>query len=151
MTQKVIISLTGFQFMQGEDDTEPVEVISTGEYYFRGGKHYVLYDELTEGFDEPTHNFIKFNDSRLSVRKKGLLNVEMIFEKDKHTNALYMTPMGGMDLGISATDFRLTESEDRIELHVDYSMTIEEEYTADCQIDMVICSKIDGNFSLKRA
>ena len=37
--------------MPAEGEAEPVEVITVGDYYQKNGKHYVLYEEVNEGFD----------------------------------------------------------------------------------------------------
>ena len=64
MTKDVLLSIKGLQFAN-EQDTEPVEVITSGDYYKRNGKHYILYDEIMEGFPEPTRNIIKLDDGKL--------------------------------------------------------------------------------------
>lgn len=30
------------------DPNDPIEMMTTGAYYLRNGKHYILYDELSE-------------------------------------------------------------------------------------------------------
>ena len=50
MTKEVLVKISGLQFA-GEAENEPVEVITTGDYYKRNGKHYILYDEIMEGLD----------------------------------------------------------------------------------------------------
>ena len=71
MKKDVIISIRGLQFVQDGDETEPVEVVTCGEYYKKDQTHYLLYDEMTEGFKEVTRNVIKFKDKSLEVKKKG--------------------------------------------------------------------------------
>ena len=85
MTKDVIITIRGLQFVQSEDDMEPVEVVTPGEYYKKNGQHYLLFEEAVEGFEEPTHNMMKFKEDQLEVRKKGLINVHMVFEENKKT------------------------------------------------------------------
>ncbi|MCR4653931.1 MAG: DUF1934 domain-containing protein [Eubacterium sp.] len=148
MTKDVIISLTGFQFMQEDGEPEPVAVVTGGQYYFKNGTHYLIYDELVEGFSGSTHNIIKFRPDRLQVHKKGLINVEMIFEEGKKTSASYMTPLGVIDMGLAATGFSLEEEENRILFHVEYSLSVDQAYSADCRIDLEIRSKEEGNFRL---
>jgi uncharacterized beta-barrel protein YwiB (DUF1934 family) len=148
MTKDVIITLTGFQFMQGDGEPEPVEVVTGGQYYLKNGTHYLVYDEMVEGFDEPTHNIIKFRKDRMQVHKKGLINVEMIFEAGKKTSASYGTPLGEIEMGLSATGFRLEEEENRIQFHVEYSLSVGETYAADCRIHLDIRAKEEGNFRL---
>ncbi len=141
MTQDVLISLTGFQYIQSADEPEPVEVMTSARYYFKNGQHYLVYDEVTEGFEQKTANIIRFSADRMMVHKKGLINVEMNFEKDQNTMAAYVTPYGVFDMGIQATCFRLKESEDLIEYQVDYAMSMDAGFVADCQIFIKIAAK----------
>ncbi|MBR3644477.1 MAG: DUF1934 family protein, partial [Parasporobacterium sp.] len=62
MTKDVMISVSGIQF--GPDvDGEKVEVITKGNYYKKKNKHYLLYDEITEGIDGVTKNTVKFDEN----------------------------------------------------------------------------------------
>ena len=72
MTKDVLLRIQGLQFLQEENENpEPVEMITSGDYYKRNGKHYVLYDEVMEGFDGVTKNIVKIQDGCLDVMKKG--------------------------------------------------------------------------------
>ena len=55
-------------------DNGPVEIITTGNYYKKNGKHYILYDEVQEGFDGVTKSVIIVNDDFLDVTKKGAVS-----------------------------------------------------------------------------
>ena len=48
MTKDVLITISGIQTIDGEVN-DPIETVTPGEYYFRNGKHYILYDEVQEG------------------------------------------------------------------------------------------------------
>ena len=50
MTKDVLITIRGVHTMDEEDND--VEMIVRGDYYQKNGKHYVLYEELLEGFKE---------------------------------------------------------------------------------------------------
>ena len=41
MTRDVLVSITGARF--SEHDKEDVEMIISGDYFWKNGKHYVLY------------------------------------------------------------------------------------------------------------
>jgi len=82
MTKDVLISISGLQFAEGEN-SEPVEVITSGSYYKKNGKHYILYDEVAEDTAGTTKNIIKLGDEVLDITKRGETNVHMMFEKDK--------------------------------------------------------------------
>ena len=46
MNKEVIINISGLQLDAGTE--EPIELMTTGDYYLKNGKHYVIYDELTD-------------------------------------------------------------------------------------------------------
>ena len=96
MEKDVLISIRGLQYLMDEEsgEQEPVEVMTTGSYYKKNGHHFLIYDEATEGFDMMTHNMIKFTENALEVRKRGLIDVHMIFEEDKKNISFYHTPYG---------------------------------------------------------
>ena len=49
MTKDVLITIRGVHTVDEEDND--VEMIVRGDYYQKNGKHYVLYEELIEGFN----------------------------------------------------------------------------------------------------
>ncbi len=59
MTKDVLVSINGLQIARQSEEAEPVEVITAGDYYKKNNKHYVIYDEVTEGFAGTTKNIIK--------------------------------------------------------------------------------------------
>ena len=67
-------------------------------------QHYVIYDEVVEGFDETTKNIIKLWEDCVDITKRGLMNVHMVFEKNKKNVTCYQTPFGSMILGICSFD-----------------------------------------------
>ena len=70
MTKDVLLSISGLQFTTRDDEeVEPVEVITAGDYYKKNGKHYIMYDEVMEGFDGNTKNIIKLTEDSLDITK----------------------------------------------------------------------------------
>ena len=151
MTKDVILSITGLQFENtGSEPGEPVEVITVGEYYNKNGKHYVLFDEVTEGFEGSTKNTVKISDGSLDITKKGVANVHMIFEKNKKNVTCYNTPFGNLMIGIAAKDVKINENEENIDVSVDYTLDVNYEHLADCKIAINIKSKDAKDFSLEQ-
>ena len=97
--------------------------MTTGSYYKKNGHHFLIYDEATEGFDMMTHNMIKFTENALEVRKRGLIDVHMIFEEDKKNISFYHTPYGMINMGVAATKVRMKETPDQILLKAEYAST----------------------------
>ena len=148
MTKEVLISISGLQ-VSPESETDTVEMIAPGEYYFRNNKHYLVYNEVEEGQTEPsTKNVIKFSNDYMEVIKKGPMSVHMVFEKDKKNISYYNTPFGSLLIGIDAKKVEVEESENEINVKVDYKLEMNYEHLADCNITMNIKSKEVRDFKL---
>lgn len=149
MTKDVLLSISGLQFAaKDEEDIEPVEMITAGDYYKKNGKHYILYDEVMEGFDGNTKNIIKLTEDSLDITKKGISNVHMIFEKNKKNVSYYNTPFGSLLIGIDAKSVDIAETESHIDVKIKYNLEVNYEHLADCSITMSIQSKESGDFTL---
>ena len=83
MEKEVLIHVRGLQMMDPQGEDEPIEIVVPGEYYYRNGSHYLKYEERMEDFREPTINYIKMSERGMEVRKKGLINVHMVFQQGK--------------------------------------------------------------------
>ncbi|MDD3219101.1 MAG: DUF1934 domain-containing protein [Lachnospiraceae bacterium] len=141
MTRDVIIRIKGLQFIEEEDEQEPVEVVTAGEYFWKNGNHYLKYDEVFEGMDGVTKNLITIKPSTLEVHKKGVANVNMIFEENKKNLTYYNTPFGNIQMGIAATKIETQEEEDSLQINVDYALELNYEYVADCNISIHVQPK----------
>ena len=149
MTKDVLLSISGLQFAaKDEEYIEPVEMITAGDYYKKNGKHYILYDEVMEGFDGNTKNIIKLTEDSLDITKKGISNVHMVFEKNKKNVSYYNTPFGSLLIGIDAKSVDIAETESHIDVKIKYNLEVNYEHLADCSITMSIQSKESGNFTL---
>lgn len=147
MTKEVLVSISGLQFAE-EMNQEPVEVITSADYYKKNGKHYIIYDEVMEGFTETTKNIIKIDDRCMDITKRGVTNVHMMFEKEKKNLTYYYTPYGSLLIGITAARVDVEETEQDIHVLVDYELEVNYEHMADCKITMNIKSKNAGDFRI---
>ncbi len=148
MTKEVLVKISGLQFAP-ENDNEPIELITSGDYYKRNGKHYIVYEEVMEGVPGTTKNIIKLNDDFLDITKKGASNVHMMFEKNRKNVTYYYTPYGSLLIGIDAKRVEIQESEHNIDVKVDYELEVNYEHMADCSITMNIKSKDAGDFRIQ--
>ena len=119
MTKDVIVTISGLQFAQ-ETETEPDEIVTAGSYYKKNGKHYIIYDEVMEGFEGSTKNITYYN-----------------------------TPFGNLFIGIDAEKIQVEESEENINVNVAYALEANYEHLADCRIQMNIKSKDARDFKLQ--
>ena len=144
MTKEILLSLKGLQIENLQEEEQELETITPGEYFKRNGSHYVIFEEVTEGFLEVTKNMIKFKESSLEVSKKGLLNVHMIFEEKKKNMTSYATPYGNILIGIDTRSVKVKEEENHIRVDVDYTLEANYQHLADCRIEMNVCPKEMG-------
>ena len=149
MDKNVLIHIRGLQMMEPTDEQEPIELVVPGQYYFKNGSHYLRYEELMdETSAEPTVNYIKISSKAVEVRKKGLVNVHMVFERGKKNMTYYSTPYGTVEMGIASTGVMIEESENGIDMKVDYALEMNEEYVADCYLTVSAQSKASGEFRI---
>ena len=134
MIKDVIIYINGLQYAESEQGTEDVQVVAPGEYYFKNGSHYLMYDEVGDTPEETYKNIIKFKPEYLEVTKSGPYNTKLVFETNKKTLSQYETPMGIMFIGFSTKSIEHTEDSDSIELKAKYAMDINNNFIADCSV-----------------
>lgn len=141
MEKEVVVALKGLQITMGESEEQQLETITPAQYYRRNDNHYVIYDEVAEGFEDTTKNMIKFCDSLVEVTKKGLVNAHLIFEKNKINITNYATPFGDILIGIDTGEIKVQEQEDRINIDVSYSLEANYEHLADCKLEIKITDR----------
>lgn len=149
MTKDVLLSISGMHYdMTGipdEADTEeengPIEVITPAVYYFKNGKHYIIYEEVVEGLPGTIMNKIRITDGRMvEIMKSGISNTHMTFEKDKIHMTQYDTPYGELLVGIHTRYLNLKETEDQIHVKLGYELDVNGDKVADCNITMRVKS-----------
>lgn len=134
--------------MDAPEGDEPIEIVVPGEYYFRNGSHYLRYEEMLEDHGDPTVNYIKISPKGMEARKKGQVNTHMVFEQGKRNMAFYTTSFGTLEMGISATNLELKESDSRLDMKVNYSLDLNQEHVADCCLDIHAQGKSAAGFVL---
>lgn len=146
MTRDVLIRISGMQALNGESND--VEVITSGDYFYKNGKHYLVYEEVMEGFEGNVRNTVKITPDMLDIRKRGIIGTHMVFELDKKSQTRYATPLGDMVVELNTTRIRLEEGEDSLKVVVDYSLGINYQHVSDCSITMDICSRQKAKLQL---
>lgn len=138
MTKDVLVSISGMQMavndMESNDD-EPIEVLSSGTYFFKDGTHYIFFEEVAEGAEGITKTQIRLRGKEsFEVIRKGVSNMHMVFEKDKNNRCCYRTPFGQMELGICTKKIIVEESEEHLNIKAEYTIVMDEEPLVDSVI-----------------
>ena len=159
MTKDVLVSISGHHIdIMAEPEETPeamesgrdaIEVVTPASYYCKGGKHYIIYDEVLEGMAGTIKNRIEITGTdNVEIVKSGLSSSHMIFEKNRKNLTYYRTPYGQMLVGVNTRNMEVSVEDDRINVQVDYELDVNHEPLADCKIRMDIVSKNSGEFSV---
>ncbi len=146
MTKEVLLTISGLHYdvFTGPEDeeNEPIEVITPATYYYKNRRHYILYEEVVEGFPGTIKNKIRISEAgMLEIMKSGLSNLHMVFEKDKINMTQYDTPYGEILVGVYTKDMRVDVSEEEMDIRISYILDINGEKVADSEISMSVRSK----------
>ena len=147
MTQDVLLTISGLHDMafadpEENEENEPIEVITPASYYWKNGKHYILYDEVMEGIPGVVKNKIKITgEDSMEIMKSGITNAHMVFEKNQMNVTYYDTPYGQLHVGIHTRKLDVNVDDERIDIAVEYGLYVNHEATADCRIAMSIRPK----------
>ncbi|MCD7832788.1 MAG: DUF1934 domain-containing protein [Lachnospiraceae bacterium] len=148
MTKDVWVSVKGLHHVKGagndsaEDvQDDEVEVFSPGTYHLRNGKHYVEYEEMDEESGEVMKNRITLRDRHLEVLRRGTVYTKMIFEENSKNVSWYNTPAGNLLAGFDVGAMQVSESEELIEITVEYALELNYEHVSDSRIRIRIMTK----------
>lgn len=137
MNRNVRLSISGLH-RDAEAENGNVETFVRAEYFKKNGSHYLLYEEMQEGFEKTSKNRIKFKDNILELTRQGLMQTHMIFEENKKHMTRYVTPYGEIFLGIDTERIVVEEQESSIVVTVEYSLEADGQYLSDCKIELRI-------------
>lgn len=131
MKDNVLIKISGLHLQGSDSDT--VEMINTGKYFFREGKHYIKYQEsLEEGM--VSDNMIKIGRNEVELIRKGTINTNMVFTTGQKNVSYYETPFGMMSMGIDTTELDITQTDDAINIELMYALDMNCEHVSNCHV-----------------
>ena len=82
MTKDVLVTIKGVQSLEDIEEQEDVEVVAKGDYYYRNGHHFIMFDEMSDEDYQTTKNTIKITEKSVEVRRKGADHGQMMFEEN---------------------------------------------------------------------
>jgi len=138
MTKGVTVIIDG---LQHGVEAEAITFTAPGVYHHHNGKHYILYDEITEGEKGITKNTIKIASNKIDMIKIGVHTTQMVFDLNETTDVCYQTPYGNLLLRIHTTGIQVVENLDEIQVKLEYTLSTEDNHLSDNLISILICSK----------
>lgn len=140
MNKDVVIRMEAVQRYPGQEPECTVTEVQA-EYYLRNQSHYVMFEEIQEGFKEKTKSMLKIKKNCVELTKKGLINSHMFFEESGTFATEYKTPFGGFLLDIHTGKLIILEMPHQIQIEIVYSLESQEQKVADCNIRIMIKEK----------
>ena len=135
MTKDVLVTVSGRQFDVAD---EPIELVTTGTYYLKNGKHYVLYEECPDDSGEIIKNRVKFHDGHFEMVKNGAVSSALKFVEYERSSSLYHTGAGAVTMEVDTRDIVLAESDELLQVKVSYSLHINGQFISECQVDFKV-------------
>lgn len=141
MEKEVIITISG---MQSEYEREnPIKQTMAGEYYFRNGKHFLVYQEIIEGERGLDTNkcTMMITPEEMKINKRGSGNLRMNFFKRKKTITSYPTPFGYIMTSFYTHTIDITEAPEFMEVSLIYELEMNGSYMSECEIRVTVVPK----------
>ena len=125
MSKKVIISVKGTQCLEdGENDD--VELITEGEYAFRNGRGTFRYEESEmTGMEGVVTSFTVEDEQKLTLRRVGKVNSEMVFVQGQRHESLYDAGMAALLVGVELQELTVLLNEHGGILDFSYAIDVE--------------------------
>lgn len=146
MTKDVLVNVTGSHLVNGESDD--ISVITAGSYYYKNGKHYIVYDEHLDDNEGVIRNTIKVSPDSVEMMKGGDARTHMVFERQKTNISCYATPFGQIMMGVTTDGLTVTELPDQLRVGIDYSLEVNYERTSQCHVEIEVSSKGTAKLNL---
>lgn len=96
MQRNVLINVKGTQYL--DNDKDVTELITTGSYYEKNNKIYILYEEVSDESMQVSKNTLKLSGDEVELIRHGESNVNIIFKEGVSWDSYYMTPMGSVKM-----------------------------------------------------
>lgn len=153
MTKEVLVKVAGLHRNDSdavEEEQDIIEMFSPGTYYFKDGKHYIFYEEMEEGVPGIIKTQIRVDGKdHVEVIKKGAMAMHMVYEGGKKDRGYYVTPFGRMNLGIYTREILVEEDEEQLDISIDYTMDVEYETIAECNVQICVKSRRKADITWK--
>lgn len=83
MTEEVSLTIKGVQSFGEDRDSQ--EMKADARYFKKGECHYLFYEEVQEGMEEPVKTRVKLHKNGVELVRSGAISTTMIFEEQKKT------------------------------------------------------------------
>ena len=123
MKKDVLISIKGIQMIDEEFDT--IELFTCARFYRKNDNYYLSYEESESTGFEGCRTTLKIEDGhRVTMRRMGAVNSNLVIEKGSRHQCCYDTGLGPIVVGISGDKIKSTLTDQGGEVDFSYSMDV---------------------------
>lgn len=110
------------QIYTTHEDENQVEV--TASVSEKNDSMYIIFDHIDETTKQEVHTMVKIKEDKVDVRRKGAINNNLIFDKNKPYATEYETPYGVLDIKIitQAINYKILQSHVNLEIKYEIIM-----------------------------
>lgn len=138
MNKNVVISMSGLHSTDGDDDN--IELVVTGTYYNKNGKHYLIYEESDEDEINLHKNTIKVFENTVELLKNGGSDFHLFFEEGRKSTSYYKTPYGTFVMDVTTTKLTIEETDDSMNISIKYALALNFEHASNCVMTIKVKS-----------
>ncbi len=138
MKENAMISLKTIQTVDGDGDTNEIELQTKGKFAEKNGKFYIIYEESELTGFEDTTTTIKVDKDCVSLTRSGKYNSKMEFRKGEKCICSYQTPYGVIPVGVNPTmlESKLTDTGGKV--NIEYLLDIDNREYLKNRLDLVV-------------
>lgn len=120
-----MIRIKSSQAIRGEE-TQNMEFMTEGKYYFKNGSHYIVYNETELSGMEGCTITLKLSESCIKMKRYGDAQSELLFELSKRHKSDYVTPYGVFKLELLTHELEWKIDEQlKGKVYIKYEIAIE--------------------------
>ena len=120
METNAMIYLKTLQSVEGEEETDEIELQTKGTFARKNGKFYIIYEESELTGFEDTTTTIKVSDDAVSMTRRGKYNSRMEFRIGEKCLCSYNTPFGVIPVGVNPISVENNLGDDGGNLAIEY-------------------------------
>lgn len=137
MEKEVLITINGTH-TDPDNITDTVSLKVSGQYFVRGEFTYLIYEEKVDESDGIIKSMIKLHDDCAVVTKRGAVDSSMVYKLGEDTFNHYATPYGVLKMDIHTDEIMIIETEDRIDITIEYYMATKGSRITTCSMEIVV-------------
>jgi len=121
--ERVIVHVRGAQ-TDPEGETSCIETVAEGRHYYKGGKHYVLYDDQMTDTGEVS-TVLKIEPAAMVLLRSGAICQEQRFVVNEESISEYRTPFGSLQMAVRTEKLDVVYGSVTGNIDVIYAMSID--------------------------